>query len=120
MIAFGEQKQAARRLEIERTAARAQRAKHDSAGRGERLFGRPQAIFALGRADEDETGGIEAELQKARRVRRALLGEHALLAGPNYARLPCPTGGKAQTDAKSGRFRPGPRRTELMQRLAGH
>ena len=70
--------------------------------------------------DKDETAGIEAELGKARRVRRAILGEDALLARPDHAGLPRPAGGKAQAEAQRRRLRARLFRAEFVQRLRGH
>ena len=120
MIAFGKEQQTARGFEIERLAAAGERADDDSARRGERLFGRPQAFLALGRADEDEACGIEAELGKAGRVRRAVLGKDAVLTGPDHPGLLGPAGGKAQAEAQNGGFRARASWTQLVQRLAGH
>ena len=87
MIAFGEEQKAAGSFEIERLAAAGERADHHRARRGERLLSGPQALLALGGADEDEPAWIEPELQEPWRVWRPVLREHALLAGPKDTRL---------------------------------
>ena len=120
MIAFGEEQQAACGFEIERFAAASERTDYKSAGRGERLFCGPQTFLALGRANKNETTGIEPKLEEARRVWGAILGEHAILSCPDDPRLHGPTGGKAKAEAQSRRFPARPGWTQLVQRLASH
>lgn len=120
MIALGKEQETARGFEIERLAARSERADHDSARRIERLLGCPQTFLALCSAHEDETAGIEPELREPRRVRGAVFGEDALLACPNHPGLACPAGGEPQAKADGGRLRARPSRTQLMQGLARH
>lgn len=90
MIAFCEKQQPTRGFKIERLAPAGERADHDSAGGGQCLLSGPQAFLALGCADEDEAAGIEAELSKTWRVRRAVFGEDAILTRPDHAGLPGP------------------------------
>lgn len=120
MIPFGEEKQTACGFEIECFATARECADHDSARRGERLLCCPQAFLAPGRADENEAAGVEPELGKAWRVRRAVLSKHAVFPSPDHASLPCPAGCETQAEPQSRCFRPGACRTQFMQRLAGH
>lgn len=120
MVALGEKQQAPRGFEIERLAARAERADHNGARRIEGLLGRPQTFLAASGADEDEAAWVEPKMREPGRVWRAILGEHAFLPGPDHARLPRPAGGKAQAEPQSSRLRAGPGRTQLVQRLGRH
>lgn len=92
MIAFGKEQETARGFEIERLAAPAQRADHDGAGCGERLFRRPHHLLALSGADNDQALKVQTELGEPRRIRRALFGEDAFLSGPEH--LPAPSRGQ--------------------------
>jgi hypothetical protein len=84
-IAFGKEQQPARRFEVERFAAAAERADHHRTARGKRLLGRPERLIAFGAANDDQLLGIEAVLRETNRVRRAILGKHALFACPDHA-----------------------------------
>ena len=87
MVAFGEEQETTRGFEVERLAAAGERADHHRTLRGESLLSSPQTLLTLGGADEDKAAGIEPKLQEPRWVWRSVLREHALLAGPNDARL---------------------------------
>ena len=84
-IAFSKKQQPARGFEIEGFAAAAERAYHNSPARGERLLCSPERLVAFGAADDDQLLGIEAVMREANRIRRAILGKHALFAGPDHA-----------------------------------
>lgn len=84
MVAFGEQEQAACSFEIERFATPGQRTDHDSAGRRQALFGGPERVFALARADDDKSVRIKPKLSEPRRIRRAFLRKHALFTSQKH------------------------------------
>lgn len=124
MIALGEQQQPPRGLELERRAARRpkiiERADHHSARRGQPLLGRPQGLLALARAHDNQPARVEPELHQSRRIRRALLGEHALLARPDDPRGASPAQGQPERKAKRRRLVPRPRRADFMQGRSRH
>lgn len=91
-VAFGEEKEPACRLEIERTAERAKRADHHCAPCGKPLLGGPQRFLALARAHDNEAAWIEPEVQEARRIGRALLGEDTFLPRPDQPGRAGPAG----------------------------
>jgi hypothetical protein len=118
MIAFSDQQQTPRRLEIERLAARSERADYHRTVRGERLLRRPQGFLALAGADDDELAWVQTELNEPWRIGRALLGEHAFLSCPKH--LAGPTRRQSEREPNGCSLGARTSRTKLMQRLTSH
>lgn len=119
-MAFRDQQQAPRGLEVERAPARSQRANHHAAGKAQALLGGPERIVARLGGNHDQPRQVEPERSKPRRVRRAGFGEHAVFASPDDPRRPRPLHRKRESKAKCGRLVPWRGRAQFVQRLGGH
>lgn len=93
---------------------RGERTNHHRTGNTKRLLGGPQRVIALVGARHDQRGKIEPELRKPGRIRRALLGEGALLASPNNSSRTGPLRRQRQRQAQRRRLRAWRSRTQFM------